>query len=84
MAWLLLGRPERVGFAPGDSNYHAEPRGNRVDRWTPRSLGVIAPDDDPRFLAELDARAKRLRDWEDDHKRREDELRRREEGEGPD
>jgi hypothetical protein len=84
IAWLLLGRPERGGFAPGDSTYRVEPRGGRVDRSTPRSLGLIAPDDDPRFLAELDERAKRLRDWEDDLKRREDELRRREEGENPD
>jgi hypothetical protein len=82
IAWLLLGRPERAG-APGDSTYRAEPHGRRVDRSTPRSLGVIAPDDDPRFLAELDERTKRLRDWEDDLKRREDELRRREEGKGP-
>lgn len=84
IAWLLLGRPERAGLAPGDSAYRAEPRGGRMERSAPRSLGVIAPDDDPRFLAELDERAKRLRDWEDDLKRREDDLRRREEGEGTD
>jgi len=82
IAWLLLGRPENAGFAPGGSTYRAEPRGRGVDRSTPRSYGVIAPDDDPRFLAELDDRAKRLRQWEDDLKRREDELRRREEDEG--
>jgi hypothetical protein len=43
---------------------------------------VAAPDDDPRFLAELDERTNRLRDWEDDLKRREEQLRRREEDEG--
>ena len=84
IAWLGLGRPERSKFLPGGSTDRAEPRGGRVDHSTPRSLGVIAPDDDPRFLAEFDNRAKRLRDWEDDLKRREDELRRREQGEMPD
>jgi hypothetical protein len=83
IAWLLLGRPERAGFAPGDATYRAEPRGGRVDRSSPRSLGVIAPDDDPRFLAEIDERTKRLSDWEDELKRREDDLRRRESGEEP-
>ena len=78
IVWLLLGRPERAGFAPGDSGYRAEPRAGRQ-----RSTGVMAPDDDPRFLAQIDDRAKKLRQWEDDLKRREDELRRREEGEEP-
>ena len=82
LAWLLLGRPEKAGFAPGDSSYRPEPRGGRLDRTTKRSA-VIAPEDDPRFLAELDERAKRLREWEDDLKRRDEELRRREEDEGP-
>jgi hypothetical protein len=44
---------------------------------------VIAPDDDPRFLAQIDERTKRLREWEEDLKRRDEELRRREQGEGP-
>ena len=83
IAWLLLGRPQGTGFAPGDTTYRPEPRGGRVDRTTPRSLGVIAPDDDPRFLAQLDERTKRLRQWEEDLKRREDELRRREDGDDP-
>lgn len=79
IVWLLLGRPERAGFAPGDSSYRAEPRARPVDR-RPRSLGVMAPDDDPRFLAEIDERTKKLRAWEDELKRREEELKRREEG----
>jgi hypothetical protein len=82
LVWLLLGRPEGAGFAPGGSSYRAEPSGRAVDRSTPRSYGVIAPDDDPRFLAELDDRTKRLREWEDDLKRREGDLRRRQEDEG--
>jgi hypothetical protein len=80
IAWLLLGRPQNAGLAPGDSSYRAEPRPGHLDLSTPRSLGVMAPDDDPRFLADLDERTKRLRRWEDDLKRREDELRRREQG----
>lgn len=83
IAWLLLGRPENAGFAPGDSSNRAEPRGAGMHPSARRSTGVIAPDDDPRFLAELDERTKRLRQWEDDLKRREEELRRRTEGEGP-
>jgi len=81
VAWLLLGRPEGAGFAPGDSTHRAEPRSGRSNRPTQRSLGTPAPDDDPRFLAQLDERTKRLRDWEEELKRREDELRRREGGE---
>lgn len=81
IAWLVLGRPENAGFAPGDSSYRPEPRGGRVDRSTPRSYGVIAPDDDPRFLAGLDERTKRLKEWEEDLKRRDEQIRRREEGE---
>ena len=80
VAWLLLGRPEGTGLAPGDTTYRPEPRAGRVDRSSQRSLGVAAPDDDPRFLAQLDERTKRLRQWEEDLKRREDELRRREDG----
>jgi hypothetical protein len=81
VAWLILGRPEKAGFAPGDSSYRAEPRGGSLwDRSQKRSSGVVAPDDDPQFLAQLDERTRRLREWEEDLKRRDDELRRREEG----
>jgi len=79
IVWLLLGRPERTGFAPGDSTFRAEPRGTRLDHSERRSLGTMAPDDDERYLAELDDRTKRLRDWEADLRRREDELRHRDE-----
>ena len=83
LSWLLLGRPERAGFAPGGSTYRPEPHRGQ-DRWTPRSRGVLAPDDDPRFLGQLDDRAKRLREWEEDLQRREGELRKRDEGDdGP-
>lgn len=80
ISWLLLGRPERAGFAPGGSGYRPEPRGGGVDRWGPRSRGLMAPDDDPRFLAHLDDQAKKLRAWEEDLKKREEELRKRDQG----
>ena len=64
-AWLLLGRPERAGFRPGDTS----PRPQR------RAIG---PEDSPEFIAELNSDADRLRKWEEDLRRREDELRRRE------
>jgi hypothetical protein len=68
VVWLVVGRPERASFRPGTTTYR-------------RPLKAItAPDDDPRFLAQLDDEAKRLRRWEEDLKRREDEMRRRDEG----
>ena len=82
ISWLLLGRPERAGFSPGGSTYRPEPHRGQ-DRWGPRSRGVIAPDDDPRFLGQLDERAKKLRAWEEDLQRREDELRKRDGDDDP-
>lgn len=67
IAWLVLGRPERAGFRPGDTTTRAP-------------LRPLAPDDDPKFLARVDEDARRLKKWEEDLKRREDEMRRREEG----
>ena len=66
VAWLLLGRPERAGFKPGDTAY----RGSRP----------LGPEDSPQFLAGLDPERDRLQRWEDDLARREEELRRREQG----
>lgn len=83
IAWLLLGRPEKAGLAPGDSSYRAEPGGRRWTSGPKRTSGVLAPDDDPEFLAQLDERTKRLQEWEDDLRRRDEELRRREEGDDP-
>ena len=68
IAWLLLGRPEGAGFKIGDTSTYRPPRRQ------------LPPDDDPRFLKRLDEDARRLRMWEEDLKRREDEMRRREEG----
>lgn len=75
VAWLLLGRPIGAGLRPGDTSPRPRP-----SRPAPRQL---APDDDPTFLARLDEETKRLRAWEDDLKRREDELRNGDDEEGP-
>ena len=71
VAWLLLGRPEGAGLRPGDTSTFKAPRTPRLARPT-----SVAPDDDPAFLARLDDETKRLKAWEEDLKRREDELRR--------
>jgi len=66
IAWLAAGRPQRALT------------GVSPDRGRRR---VVAPDDDPEFLAQLskvDAEQERtLSAWQDDLKRREEELRRR-------
>ncbi len=70
IAWLVAGRPRRTGGA-------AEPR--RQQRH------VVAPDDDPQFLAQLKQsnteHERMLQQWEDDLRRREQALR---EGDNPD
>ena len=74
IAWLLLGRPQNAGFAPGDTR--TRPIRNKPAR------PAVGPDDDPGFIAELDERSRRLQSWEDDLKRREDELKRRDDDAG--
>ena len=66
VAWLVLGRPQKAGFVPGDTNYRKpiRPRG---------------PEDSPGFMSEVNERGRELRRWEEDLKRREEELRKREE-----
>jgi len=87
IAWLIWGRPRGGGSA------RARPRLGSSGRtaWPTRpgapprsgSFGrPLAPDDDPEFLARLDREAaqeheKLLGTWEEDLRRREDELRRR-------
>ncbi len=70
LAWLLLGRPQNAGYMPGDTTTRAITR-----RSSSRPLG---PEDSPAFVADMNDRAARLRKWEEDLERREDELRRRE------
>ena len=79
VAWFLAGRPRAA--AAGARPWR--PGGTQPD--TSRSRPV-APDDNPEFLKSLDSGAdERAKDrelfdrWEEDLKRREDELRRRNE-----
>ncbi len=78
IAWFLAGKPARDS-APGS--------GWRVGGGFPehKRSRPVAPDDDPEFLKSLDGnQSPRDREvfekWEEDLKRREDEMRRRETG----
>jgi hypothetical protein len=71
IVWLLLGRPVDAGFAPGDTGTRSAAR--------PRGARAVGPDDDPRFLADLEDRQRKLQSWEDDLTRREKELKQRDE-----
>ncbi len=72
ISWLVLGRPAGAGFTPGETGYR---RPETRSRPAPRPIG---PEDSPQFISEIEDRATRLRKWEEDLKRREDELRRKE------
>lgn len=76
VAWLALGRPTEAGFYPN------QPRRSppRFDTRPP-ALPPVGPEDQPGFIESIEER--RLRAWENDLKRREEELRRRETGEPP-
>jgi hypothetical protein len=90
LAWLVYGRPRAaVTRRPtlGSSGRTAWPaRPGRSDEAPPNGLfgrtsSRPAPDDDPEFLAGLERRAaqeheKLLGSWEEDLRRREEELRR--------
>ena len=95
IAWLVWGRPRDRGTSPraggrpklGSSGRTAWPTrpGARPGTGAFGRSGPVAPDDDPEFLARLDRQAaeeheKLLGSWEEDLRRREEELRR----EGPD
>jgi hypothetical protein len=74
VAWLVLGRPERAGWWPGDSTY----RRPRSATWK-----VRGPEDDPGFVANLGPSSSRPQPPAADDRRRqlaerEAELRRRE------
>lgn len=83
IAWFVAGRPARANAgAPGEQwptgNGFAEPAQPRT---------YLAPDDDPEFLNQLAARAQRenaerLRAWEEDLRRREQELRQQQRPDG--
>jgi uncharacterized membrane protein YgcG len=88
VAWLLAGRPRGAGAR---RQQMAGPFGTGAPR--PAGLGpdepsgrrVLAPDDDPEFLASLGKHNQQhedmLKRWESDLRRREEELRRN--GEAP-
>lgn len=74
LAWFMAGRPLRV----------VEP----VGAPPPENPRAVAPDDDPEFLRQVDSRRRQeeeemLRLWEADLRRREDELRKREQPDDP-
>ena len=69
IAWLVLGRPQNVGWTPGSTDYRAPRR-------------AIGPEDAPEwstaFPPRESERTRRLQEWEAELQRREDDLRRRE------
>jgi hypothetical protein len=73
-AYRAAGRPQLAGAGPGAWR----PGAGFPEAERPRRP---APDDDPEFLRQLDAKSRRddedlLRRWEEDLKRREDDLKR--------
>ena len=71
IAWLLLGRPAGAGFRLG----------SQVGVYKPQKR-AIGPEDSPDFLASMER--KRLEGWAQELRRREEELRRKEnEGDSP-
>ena len=95
LAWLAWGRPRATASRRpilGSSGRTAWP--SRSGRNDGPGAGMFdrtsrpAPDDDPEFLAGLDRRAaeeheKLLGSWEEDLRRREDEIRRQRGEDGP-
>jgi hypothetical protein len=70
IAWFVAGRPARVTAPTGP--------------LPPAPYRAVAPDDDPDFLRQVDTRrqdeeAEMLRLWEADLRKREDDLKKREE-----
>ena len=71
IAWLLLGRPVGAGFRLG----------SQIGVYRPQKR-AIGPEDSPDFLASMER--KRLEGWAQELRRREEELRRKEnEGDSP-
>lgn len=91
VAWLIAGRPQtttRPGGLPYKGN-QGRPRQTGGTAGFPeyeRPRRSVGPDDDPEFLADLRKSAneheRMLGSWEDDLRRREEELRRKERDEG--
>jgi hypothetical protein len=70
IAWLVLGRPRGAALSPGAT----WPRPQRQRRTS----GPVGPEDSPHFLKSIDEQ-RRLKAWEDDLRRREEELKRKDE-----
>lgn len=69
IAWLALGRPLYASWRPGDATGRPAPR-------------VLGPEDQPGFPArQADDREARLEAWEEELRRRERELRRKDDDE---
>jgi hypothetical protein len=68
IAWLVAGRPKGAAIYRG-------PAPSRPPR-TQRSSAPIGPEDSPHFLKSIDEQ-RRLKAWEDDLRRREEELKRK-------
>jgi hypothetical protein len=76
IAYFAAGRPQRTGPRSGKWR----PGGGFPEAQRPKR--PLAPDDDPEFLRQLDAKSKRededlLKRWEEDLKRREEDLKKR-------
>lgn len=94
IAWLLLGRPERAGWRPGDTTIREARRivgPEDSNQWSParRIEATSSAPDRERRMAELDAELdrrieeRRLKEWEDELLAREERLRAQEEGTDP-
>ena len=59
IAWLLLGRPEKVGWRPGDTDYRRPARSGRP----------IGPEDSQEFIAGIEARDRQLKAWADEDRK---------------
>src|SRR4051812_46635427 len=95
LAWLMLGRPERAGWRPGDTSVRSAPRRaigpEDSHGWTgggTRAIDVGSAERDRRMAeldAELDRRIeeRRLREWEEELRAREERLKQQDGGEAP-
>ena len=76
VAWLALGRPVNASFTPGSTQPRPRSTYQRPPSLPPAGPG---PEDSPEFMTDLEER--RLAAWERDLRRREDELRRKQQDE---
>jgi hypothetical protein len=83
IAWLVAGRPRAAAAGRGTPGQSTQ----RSSFPEYRSRPTLAPDDDPEFLSQLGRsnsdHEQMLKKWEDDLRRREEEMR-KEQGDGPD